>query len=209
METVKKIISIGANCIAADFTKALGIREKGPVDNISDFNIWKSPTLFTRQFYKDVFHSNYAIRNSSKEQIEKFHFFNKFFCFSNGMCIVHNDFRKIKFRFSLKRRIVNFRRYYKKSIKQEGLWYVYSLDYLDKQLSENRIRQVRNQLPKVCSEHLIVLAIRAHNPFFKKYFKYYLEIDNEDIYKWNSMEQALEIKDSLFNEYGLILQTGI
>ena len=51
---IKKVMAIGANCYGADFTNALGVREKGPVDNIADFNIWKSPTLFNNQFKKFV-----------------------------------------------------------------------------------------------------------------------------------------------------------
>ena len=67
--------------------------------------------------------------------------------------------------------------------------------------------QLRNQLPEVCVERLIVLGIRAHNELFKKYFKYYVELDNEDIYKWNSLEQALEIQAKLFHQYGLRIES--
>ena len=47
MRQIKKIISIGSNCIATDWAHFLGIREKSPVDNFAEFQIWKSSSLFT------------------------------------------------------------------------------------------------------------------------------------------------------------------
>ncbi len=198
---IKKVMAIGANCYGADFTKVLGVREKGPVDNIADFNIWKSPTLFNNQFKNDVFKAKYIIKQSSDVQIEKYHFFKNIFSFPNGMNIVHNDFRQLKYRMSLKKRIRKFHRYYKKSLTRNDLWYIYSLDYSDSSLSENRVMQLRNQLPAVCADRLIVLGIRAHNELFKKYFKYYVELDNEEIYRWGDKTQGIEIANLLEKKY--------
>ena len=49
MIQINKIISIGGNCISFDFTKHLGVRECGPVDNFAEFNIWKSAALFSNE----------------------------------------------------------------------------------------------------------------------------------------------------------------
>ncbi len=59
MKEINKIICIGANCISLDFSKTLGIREKGPVDNFAGFNIWNSPLLFNNEFKKIMFKDNY------------------------------------------------------------------------------------------------------------------------------------------------------
>ena len=203
---IRKVLSIGANCFGADFTSALGVREKGPVDNIADFNIWNSPTLFSSKFQKDVFLSKYIIKKATDEQIQKYNFFPTIFNFPNGMNIVHNNFKDLKFKFSLLRRIINFKKYYKKSIKRQDYWYVYSLDSLDAELSENRVKQLRYQLPEACRDKLIILAIRAHNDFFKKYFKYYIELDNEKEYRWKNKRQAEEIAGLLFQKYNLSFQ---
>lgn len=203
---IRKVLSIGANCFGADFTNALGVREKGPVDNIADFNIWNSPTLFSSKFQKDVFHSKYIIKKATDEQIQKYNFFPTIFNFPNGMNIVHNNFKKINFKFSLLRRIINLKKYYKKSIKRQDYWYVYSLDFLDAELSENRVKQLCYQLPEACRAKLIILAIRARNEFFKKYFKYYLELDNEKEYRWKNKMQAEEIAELLLQKYNLSFQ---
>ena len=131
METkvIKKVMTIGANCYAADFTKVLAVRAKGPVDNIADFNIWKSPSLFNNQFKKDVFNAKYVVKQASDIQIEKYNFFKNIYSFPNGMNIVHNDFCQLKYRVSLKKRIRGFHKYFKKSLAKKDLWYIYSLDY--------------------------------------------------------------------------------
>lgn len=53
MKDIKKVICIGANCIAADITKSLGIREKGPMDNIANFPISKAYLLFNKEIKKN------------------------------------------------------------------------------------------------------------------------------------------------------------
>lgn len=206
METLKirKIISIGSNCIAADFTKVLGIREKGPVDNIANFYLWNANTLFDGTLSKIVFNSKYLKQESSEEEKKRNNFFNYKYEFTNGMSIVHNDFETFKFKISMLYRLINIKKFYKKSLEYDDYWYIYSLDIYDSYLTENRINEIKNNLPDVCSKRLIVLGIRAHNPLFKKYFNYYVELESE--YKWNDWSQAIEIRDELYNHYGLVFE---
>ena len=74
MKEINKIICIGANCISLDFSKTLGIREKGPVDNFAGFNIWNSPLLFNNEFKKIMFKDNYTVRQATPFELQKYFF---------------------------------------------------------------------------------------------------------------------------------------
>ena len=200
-KNIKKLISIGANCIGADFSKSLGIREKGPVDNIAHFNIWKSFSLFDDTFKKYIFKSKYLIRDSSDIEINKYNFYKKKFIFDSGIMIVHNNFKSYKFKKSLRKRIRVFKRYYKRSLKDKTLWYLYSLEISDELLDINRIKQIKESLPPSCTERMIVLGIRAHNKRFRDVFNYYFELEDETQYKWTDKSQAFSIMKSLESEY--------
>lgn len=201
MKQVNKVISIGANCLSLDFSKFLGIREKSPVDNFSGFNIWKAPALFTKEFKKDLFRSSYKTRKATDFELKRYYFNKIVFDFEKGFSIVHNDFESRRFRHSLKKRIRIFHKYYKKSLTDDSLWYVYSLDKMDAGLNENSLFRIKNELPKNVVSHLIILAIRTKNPLFKKYFNYYVELDGEEKYRWGDKSQGIEIADILEKQY--------
>jgi|GEM_PF-6051027 len=201
MESVNKIISIGSNCISLDFPKYLGVRERGPVDNFAGFNIWNSPLLFNNEFKKAVFCDKYKSRPATAFELKKYYFEDKVFVFEKGFSIVHNNFESHRFRHGLKKRIHNFHKYYKASLKDSSLWYLYSLDYSDVNLSENNLYRIKAALPKNVVSHLICLGIRAKNPLFQKYFKYYVEWDNEEIYRWGDKTQGIEIANLLEKKY--------
>jgi hypothetical protein len=201
MESVNKIISIGSNCISLDFPKYLGVRERGPVDNFAGFNIWNSPLLFNNEFKKAVFCDKYKSRPATAFELKKYYFEDKVFVFEKGFSIVHNNFESHRFRHGLKKRIHNFHKYYKASLKDSSLWYLYSLDYSDVNLSENNLYRIKAALPKNVASHLICLGIRAKNPSFQKYFKYYVEWDNEEIYRWGDKTQGIEIANLLEKKY--------
>lgn len=201
MIQINKIISIGGNCISFDFTKHLGVRECGPVDNFAEFNIWKSAALFSNEIKKNIFKEKYQTRIATETEKKQFYFCSKVYTFEKGFRIVHNDFESKKFKSNLKKRIRNFHKYYKRSLKDDTLWYVYSLDYLDSELSENSLYRIKNELPKNVTSHLICLGIRAKNPLFQKYFNYYVELDSEGIYRWGDKSQGIEIANLLEQKY--------
>lgn len=201
MKEINKIICIGANCISLDFSKTLGIREKGPVDNFAGFNIWNSPLLFNNEFKKIMFKDNYTVRQATPFELQKYFFNERIFVFEKGFSIVHNNFESLRFRYGLKKRIWNFHKYYKASQIDESLWYVYSLDYLDINLTENNLYKIKSSLPKNVVSHLICLGIRARNPLFKKYFNYYIEFENEQAYLWGDKMQAIKIANLLEKKY--------
>lgn len=206
MKKISKLLCIGSNCLAADFTKFLGVREKGPVDNFSKFNIWKSQDLFSTEFKKDIFKSQYKIQKATPEEKQTYFYKDEIFVFDKGFSIVHSDFRTRKFRKSIKHRIRSFKKYYKKSQKDDSLWYIYSLDYEDAFLDANSLFRIKKSLPQECSDRLIVLGIRAKNPLFKDYFNYYLELDSEKNYKWGDKSQGIEIATRLEKEYNLKIE---
>lgn len=201
MKSINKVISIGANCISLDFSKFLGIRERGPVDNFAGFNLWNSATLFNNELKKTLFRSKFEIRNASEFELKQYFFNSKIFVFEKGFSIVHNDFTSLKFRHDLKKRINDFHRYYKQSLRDESLWYVCSLDFLDSGLSENNLYKIKESLPKRVSSHLICLGIRAKNPLFENYFNYYVDFINEDKYRWGDKTQGMEIANFLEQKY--------
>ena len=203
MKEIKKIICIGANCIAADFTHSLGVRHKSPVDNIANFNIWNAYLLFSGRIAERFFKKEHQIRKSTKEEMINYHYSENVFTFIGGFSIVHNNFNEKIFKNSLRKRIRSFRRFYKRSLKRRDYWYIYSLNYDDKYLTDKHFEQLLELLPKCCTEHLICLGIRGKNQLFGEYFKYYIEIDRESNYKWHDKLYAQEIANLLYKKYSI------
>ena len=211
MNEIKKVICIGSNCIAADIMHSVGMREASPVDNISCFNIWKSHSLFDEEFKNLLFKLPYEVRYSTEQEQRKYFYEKKVFRFHRGFYIVHNDFESQKFKKSIKKRIKNFKKYYKQSLRDDGLWYVYSLNLDDENLIDEYFNQLLPSLPQVCRSRLICLGMRGHNPLFEKYFKYYLDCGEEESYKWHDKKTALLIINQLEKKYDLkfLLPEGI
>lgn len=203
MKIIKKVICIGSNCIAADIMHSVGLREPSPVDNISCFNIWKSHSLFDGEFKKLLFRFPYEERKSTEQEKKQFFYGNKVFKFCRGFYIVHNDFESKKFKKSIKKRIKNFIKYYKKSLKDESLWYVYSLNIDDENLTEVFFEQLLPSLPKICRDRLICIGMRGHNSLFEKYFTYYLDCGREEDYKWHDKSESLYFIRQLEKKYNL------
>lgn len=205
---ITKLLCIGSNCIAADITTSLGVREPGPVDNFSCVNIWKSHLLFNNGIYKILFKDGYKERESTDFEKFKYHYIDKVFSFNQGIYIVHNNFEDEQFKNSLKRRIRAFHRYYFKSKFNKHLWYVYTLNPEDKNLAYIHFVKIKKSLPKCCSSRLICIGMRGKNPLFEKFFNYYIEFDNEENFKWHNKEQAKQIfADELKRKYNLEIIT--
>lgn len=211
MNRIRKIICIGANCIAADITTTICIREKSPMDNVANFSISKSYTLFNKEIMKFFFKYKYSKRKSTDLEKKDFHFDDNVYTFRNGCSIVHNDFENKKYRHSLKKRLLLFKKYYKKSQKDDSLWYIYSLDYDDEFLTDIDLIKIYKTLPECCRRRLICIGIRGRNPLFEKYFNYYLDCGKEEDYKWHDKIQALSIIEQLELKYNLhfIIPEGI
>lgn len=202
MKTIKKVICIGSNCYAADITNSLNLRVSSPIDNISEFNIWKSYLLFTGKIYKVLFHEDYEIRPSSDHEKNYYRFWDTVFTFNHNFKIVHSNFLDKKYQKAIKRRIKLFKKFYKVSIYDESLWYIYSLESNDSFIDEKFMNQIYESLPEVCRSRLICLGIRGKNPLFKKFFKYYLEFE-ENTFKWNDRKQAQLIFDKFTEKFNL------
>ena len=187
-------------------TAALGIRVPGPVDNISGFNIWKSHFLFDGGIKKLLFNYPYEKRDSTDSEKNKWHYWDKVFKFRRGFYIVHNDFEDKQFRKSIKKRIKNFKKYYKQSLKDESMWYIYSLSLDDENLTSEYFEELLPSLPECCRNRLICIGMRGKNPLFKEYFKYYVEFDNEDNYHWGDKDQIKEIFSELEKSCGIIFE---
>ncbi len=200
---IRKIICIGSNCIAADMTAALGIRVPSPVDNISGFNIWKAHFLFDGGIKKLLFKYPYEVRDSTDDEKGKWHYWDKVFKFKRGFYIVHNDFEDKVFQKSIKKRIKEFRKYYRKSLKDDSLWYIYSLSLDDENLTPEFMEQLIPSLPECCQKRLICIGMRGKNPLFRDYFNYYVEFENEDDYHWRDKNQAWKILSVLEKSCGV------
>ena len=200
---IRKVICIGSNCIAADMTAALGIRVPSPVDNISGFNIWKSHFLFDGGIKKLLFKYPYEKRDATEAEKNKWHYWDKVFKFKRGFYIVHNDFENKDFQKSIKRRIRNFKKYYRQSKKDDTLWYIYSLNLDDANLTAEYMEQLIPSLPECCRERLNCIGMRGKNPLFRDYFKYYVEFDDEDDYRWHDRNQILSILSVLEKSCGV------
>jgi len=203
MVKIKQIMSIGANCIAADIIKTLNLRKQGPVDNMNGVNICNSHMLFENKISDVFFKFPYKKRVSTSFERANYHFEDVIYNFEYGIEIVHNNFESKKFKKSLKKRIFSFNRYYKKSRRHESLWYMYSLNFNDEQLTEKDLQKIAKRLPDCCKNRLICIGMRVKNPLFEKYFKYYLECGEESEYKWNNRDCSERIFRKLEEKYGL------
>ncbi|MCF0125879.1 MAG: hypothetical protein HUK25_04170 [Treponema sp.] len=192
MYEIKKLISIGANCIGTDIIHFSGLRVPSPVDNFSGFNIWKSHLLFNNELKHSLFREDYESRPSTTVEQKKYWYYSRVFTFNHNYMIVHNDFEDLKFKKSVKKRLNLFKGYYQLSKKESSLWYVYSLDESDKDIDENFMKEIILNLPDCCKNRLICIGMRGKNFLFEKYFRYYLEFD-ESTYYWNSEIQAKKI----------------
>ena len=67
MKKIKKLISIGSNCISANIIKSVGMREPGPVDNLNGVNVWKSQYLFSSEI-KIIF---FNLKNDNYKNISR------------------------------------------------------------------------------------------------------------------------------------------
>lgn len=203
MKKIKKLISIGSNCISANIIKSVGMREPGPVDNLNGVNVWKSQYLFSSEIKIIFFNLPYKFRKSSDFEKEKYHFLDKIYLFQHGIEIVHNNFESKKFQKSLKKRISRFHNYYRKSKKDDSLWYIYSLNPEDENLTDGEFQKIVSLLPDCCKSRLICIGIRAKNPLFEKYFKYYIEYGNEKDFKWDNRNYSEKIMKELSKKYEL------
>lgn len=199
---IKKVICIGANCIAADITHFAGLRIPGPVDNFSSFNIWKSYLLFSGKIKKSLFYEDYEVRPSTEQEIIKHYYWDKVFSFNHGFYIVHNNFENPEYQKALKNRIKFFKYYSDLAKKDDSLWFIYSLDKEDEKIDEKFMNQIIKSLPDYCQKRLLCIGMRAKNLLFKKYFKYYCEF-NEDDYKWHDKEQAEKILNKYEKEFAI------
>lgn len=192
MNTINKLISIGSNCIGTDIIHFAGLRVPSPVDNFSGFNIWKSHLLFNNELKHSLFNEGYESRPSTITEKEKYFYFSRVFTFNHNFMIVHNNFTDSKFQKALKKRIKLFSSYYKLSLKEPTLWYVYSLEDNDKYIDEEYMKEIVSKIPDCCRNRLICIGMRGKNSLFSKYFKYYLEFD-ETNYNWHNINQAKNI----------------
>lgn len=207
MKEINKLISIGSNCIGTDIIHFAKLRVPSPVDNFSGFNIWKSHLLFNKRINRSLFREDYESRPSTKTEREKYFYFSKVFIFNHNFMIVHNDFENSRFQKALKKRIQLFYRYYRLSLNEPSLWYVYSLEENDKYIDEDFMKEIINTLPEPCRNRLICIGMRGKNQIFKKYFKYYLEFD-ESNYKWHNTSESQNIMKQYELAFGLKFNMG-
>ncbi|MCR4735991.1 MAG: hypothetical protein K5829_13405 [Treponema sp.] len=73
----------------------------------------------------------------------------------------------------------------------------------DENLTREYMEQIFPSLPKCCRNRLICIGIRGKNPLFKEYFKYYIEFESEDNYKWHDKLNSYAIAERLRTEFGL------
>lgn len=202
MTEIRKVISIGSNCIVADVAHFAGIRIPGPVDNFSSFNIWKAHLLFERKLSKSLFHEDYDVRPSTVYEKETYFYAENVYVFNHNYYIVHNDFKNNNFQKALKKRLKLFNDYYQLSQREPSLWYMYSLEFDDDKIDEEFMNIIINSLPECCVNRLLCIAMRGKNKLFEKYFKYYVEFEEKD-YEWHSKKQSLKILQLFEKKYGL------
>ncbi len=203
METIKRIINLGSNCIGTDWINSIKLREKSPVDNFAEFRLSSSVNLFNGKINNYILNNQYIKRKSTLEEKQKYFFRNEIFIFPEGFSIVHNDFESRKFRKEFKKRIRIFNRFCKKAKNNNSFWFIYSLSKEDENLSLEDINRLKNGLPKYVSDKLICLGIRGNNPGFKNVFKYYYAINKEEDFSWHDKDQAFSIVQYFETTYKL------
>ena len=86
MKQIAKIMTIGANCIAASFTNPTGLRVEGPVDNMGSFCIQLAPAVFDGKLKQLFFKTEYKEVASTEKDKQIYHYLDKIYIFIQRNC---------------------------------------------------------------------------------------------------------------------------
>lgn len=192
---ISNILSIGGGCDSFFLSELLGLRFKGPVDNIGSLKgINGILDLFNNKLY------NAVINNDYKESLPNIfgHEWPRFI-FNDTHDMVHNDFRLEKTKNELLRRFDNFYNYIERAKNDKSLFFIYSTIYNDCINNKEHTNNVINNLPDHIKKRLIIINCYTFN--FDINYPIYLSNHNvlHKIWKLNKCKHDNTIKQ--FNNW--------
>lgn len=196
---INHIISLGNNCDALFILKGLqnNIRVPGPVDNcLGNHNSIK--TLLDGTFLDDIIKENITYENDNNR-----------FLNNSGLNIQHNDFTQIKYKISLRERLLHLFQYIYNSQFDNSLWFIISISPFESSIDE--LYQEISNLPIYIKSKLIIAQGRKsvkfgiiHNireyPVFNIYDEFQKgNYQNEYIEEWSQLDSIKTVE--LFNDF--------
>ena len=189
---IEKLMCIGSCCDGMFLSKQLGIREKGPVDNMltlsgSILSIYK---LFNGDFITSVLKDNYWFSDCN-------HWDNMQLCGFDGYCMIHNDYKLEKTKIELLKRIEIFNKYCEISKTNNNYFFLLCAGWEDINVSTKDKQKTINLLPSYVKNKLIVMNGRIKHYSLLSYpvFNY----DTDEIRKPEN-QQDVQNKFSLWWE---------
>jgi hypothetical protein len=194
---INHIISLGTNCDCLYFLKSLknNIRVPGPVDNCLATSYCIS-RLLDGTFLNDIINEDVTYENEGNTILN-----------NSKFNIQHNDFRKLKYKISLRERLLNLFQYIYKSQFDDSLWFIISISPFEKNV--NVLYNEIIKLPTYIKSKLILLQGREcegglidnvnEYPVFNIYKLFNDSYKNEETLEWCQMNSADLV--NLFNSF--------
>lgn len=185
---IKSLMSIGSCCDGAIFAKNLGIRVKGPVDNLYAGEIDTTLKLFDRTFEK-------AAKNRDLVDVGYTKYANFPAAGIGGFNMVHNDIRDLSIYTELVKRIDTFNKYLEEAKTNKDLYFIYTTGELDTKKTVVELSDIKRALPEQVQNRIIVLDTRAHNVNFNIVFPTISQLSIDTFYSEINESLAKKVFD--------------
>lgn len=179
---IESLMCIGSLCEGHEFAKDLGIRIKGPVDNLAGDGFYSIECLFSGIFRRIIIEKSFI---PIKLEEDKKHGILPVGYKIGPYTMIHNDLSKKETYREMFDRVCLFEKYLIDSRDNNSMYYLYTLSETDELLTESDIRNILNKLPDFVQSRIITLHTRYHNPEFMKFFPGITYKDGHDF--WNSL----------------------
>lgn len=199
---INKIMSIGSCCDSMFLCDHLGLREKGPVDNMGTCSnsITDVIKLFNGDFLKSIITNNFYYKNENPfaENIPM--------CFFDGYFMMHNDYRLKKTKITLLERLQKFYNYCKLAEHNKNYFFIYSIIWNDERISNIQHQKILNYLPKYVKNRLIIIngRLKRWNFETESFYNEYINISNYPIFYYDTDELKIKTnKEDIINKFNL------
>lgn len=179
---IESLMCIGSLCEGHEFAKDLGIRVKGPVDNLAGWGFSSIVDLFNGNFARTVQEKKFIpikLDNEGRTNVVPVGY---------QICnytMIHNDLSKKETYKELAERVVIFEDYLIRSRTNENMYYLYTISDKDVNIDISEIQSVLNNIPAHVRNKIITLHTWFHVPEFEYFFPSIVYNSRRDF--WDSL----------------------
>lgn len=184
---IDSLMCIGSACEGHELAKKIDLRVKGPVDNLSGKGFYVVESLFNGTLEKEVLNKSYKV--SKIDHPELYHTRDTAYDFDCGYSMVHNDITQEETYEEMITRLNIFNKYVEKAKDNPNMYYLYTLNFTDKDLTKEDLKVMISKLPQEIVSKIIVLQTRFCNKAFTEFFPC-LVYDDYDFFWRESPNEA-------------------